>query len=215
MITQEQRYKLKMKLTVLFMVLWFFTFHITTVQAYSPIIPTVPEVVEPEEPEIQLTPVGDPLTPEGNLTLVDDVFTNNENDKQFITAISKSGHYFYLVIDRAGDNDNVYLLNMVDEADLMALMYDEPVDVTYSLQTEEAEPEPEPEPVPEPEPEPEITEEPTEETASILPLILMVGLIGGGAFYFLKIKPSQTPRGNPLLDEFDDEDEDEEEELDD
>ncbi len=200
----QQKNKLVQKLAVLFTALLVFSCTITTTHAYTPVV--APQV---EEEEIPLTPVGDPFTPEGNLTLVDDIYTNNEGDKQFITAVSKSGYYFYLVIDRAGDSDNVYLLNMVDEADLMALMYDEPVDVTYSLQTEE-EPEPEPEPLPEPEPEPEIVEEVPEETSSSLPLILLVALGGGAAFYFLKIKPSQKVNNNPMFEDYDEEEDEEE-----
>ena len=42
------------------------------------------------------------LTPEGNLTLVDDYHTNysDGSGQQFITLVSKSGNTFYLVIDR-------------------------------------------------------------------------------------------------------------------
>ncbi len=213
MIEQQTMSKLKKKLVQLFLLLFLFSWQIVTVHAYAPVV-TVP--VE-EEPEIELTPVGSPLTPEGNLTLVDDVFTNNENDKQFITAISKSGHYFYLVIDRAGDDENVYLLNMVDEADLMALMYDEPVEVTYSLKTDETETEIEPEITAEPEPEPESTvvEEENTEKSSITPLVLMLGLAGAAAFYFLKVKPSKGNTANPMFDDYDEDEEDEEEENDD
>lgn len=63
-----------------------------------------------------------PLTPDGNLTLVDDVSGDQAEDKQFVTVVSKNGNYFYLVIDRAGDRQNVYFLNLVDEEDLLALI---------------------------------------------------------------------------------------------
>ncbi len=46
-------------------------------------------------------------------------------NKQFVTLVSKNGNYFYLVIDRAGDKENVYFLNLVDEADLLALIQEE------------------------------------------------------------------------------------------
>lgn len=70
-----------------------------------------------------------PLTPNGNMTTIDDVHQVNDKDtiedKQFITVESKNGNTFYIIIDRSGDTENVYFLNAVDEADLMALMEDE------------------------------------------------------------------------------------------
>ncbi len=142
-----------------------------------------------------------PLTPEGNLTLVDDVTTNNIEDKQFITAVSKNGNFFYLVIDRANDKDNVYLLNLVDEADLMALIEDEKVTIKEEPQEEIIIPTPIVEEVIE-------VKEPIKEKNSTLPaLITVVVLVGGGAFYYLKyVKGSIGNSGNSDLSEFDDDD---------
>ena len=71
------------------------------------------------------------LTPEGNLTLVDDYHTNysDGSGQQFITLVSKSGATFYLVIDRNGKGQQtVHFMNLVDEADLLALMEEDAAD---------------------------------------------------------------------------------------
>lgn len=162
----------------------------SSVPADVPIIP----VTEPEKDPPK------PLTPEGNLTLVDDVTTDDEQDKQFITAVSKNGNYFYLVIDRAGDKDNVYLLNLIDEADLMALMEGEKVTIK---------PAPEPIPTPEEKLEPVEPEKPVEQPKNnTLPLLaLLIALGGGGAFYYLKfIKDKKIGGGKSDLNNLGDDD---------
>ena len=80
------------------------------------------------------------LTPEGNLTLVDDYHTNysDGSGQQFITLVSKSGNTFYLVIDRnAKGQQTVHFMNLVDEADLLALMEEEKADA-YTAEKEAA-----------------------------------------------------------------------------
>jgi len=80
------------------------------------------------------------LTPEGNLTLVDDYHTSysDGSGQQFITLVSKSGNTFYLVIDRNAKGENtVHFMNLVDEADLLSLMEDEDADA-YTAEKETA-----------------------------------------------------------------------------
>ena len=81
------------------------------------------------------------LTPEGNLTLVDDYHTDysDGSGQQFITLVSKSGNTFYLVIDRnAKGQQTVHFMNLVDEADLLTLMEEEDADA-YTAEKEAAE----------------------------------------------------------------------------
>ena len=92
--------------------------------------PVLPEVVE--EDVVTITDeISGALTPEGNLTLVDDYHTDysDGSGQQFITLVSKSGATFYLVIDRnAKGQQTVHFMNLVDEADLLALMEEEDAD---------------------------------------------------------------------------------------
>ena len=100
--------------------------------------PVLPEMVE------DIVTVTDEtsgaLTPEGNLTLVDDYHTNysDGSGQQFITLVSKSGNTFYLVIDRnAKGQQTVHFVNLVDEADLLSLMEEEDADA-YTAEKEAA-----------------------------------------------------------------------------
>ena len=100
--------------------------------------PVLPEVVEDVVTITDETSVS--LTPEGNLTLVDDYHTSysDGSGQQFITLVSKSGNTFYLVIDRnAKGQQTVHFMNLVDEADLLALMEEEDADA-YTAEKEAA-----------------------------------------------------------------------------
>lgn len=101
--------------------------------------PVLPEVVE--EGVVTVTDeTSGALTPEGNLTLVDDYHTDysDGSGQQFITLVSKSGNTFYLVIDRnAKGQQTVHFMNLVDESDLLALMEDEDADA-YTAEKEAA-----------------------------------------------------------------------------
>ena len=146
---------------------------------------TAPSIFETdeEEPVTVIEQNTGPLTPEGNLTVVDDYQTtfSDGTAQQFITLVSKSGAYFYLVIDRAADGDQTaHFLNMVDEADLLALMDEEDIP--------EPEPEPEPAPEPEPLPEPEPAEEEDGAGRLILVLLVLDGIAGGGVYRWLKMQ---------------------------
>lgn len=176
-----------------------------------------------EEPQKE-----EPLTPDGNATLVDDFGGN----KQLITVTTKNGNYFYILIDRDDEGENtVHFLNQVDDADLFALLEDgesteaqTPAVCTCTEKCEtgkintscpvcstnmtacsgkEAEPEPD-----------EVTEQPQEKSnTGGLVLFLVVALLGGGgAFYYFKfMKPKQNVKGDTDLEDFDFDDYDEDE----
>ena len=151
-----------------------------------------PPVAEEPEPE------PNPFTPEGTGTVVDNA--TDEDGKEFFTITTPNENIFYLVIDRQRSGENVYFLNAVTEADLMAL-----AEITEEPPAPQPEPEPEPAPAPEPEPEPEKKSN----TGAILAVLLILAAGGGTAVYFLVLKPKQGKKVPADLDDFDLEDEEE------
>ena len=161
-----------------------------------------------------------PLTPDGNLEIVDDIF---HKDKQFITVKSRSGAEFYIIIDRSRDSDNVYFLNQVDDVDLFALLEEDSsascsckekcvggavnsdclvcrmdmkscagkaVETKAEQTTSDSKP------------------AETVKKQNILPVLVIVGVIGGGAVIgFLKLRKNK-PKSSPAPDFDDDTDDD-------
>lgn len=166
------------------------------------------------------------LTPDGNLTLIDDIGSSSQTGKQFITVESKNGNVFYLIIDRDDDGEEtVHFLNQVDEADLLALTEDGETQPAACSCTErcqagavnmdcelcaqdmtacvgsELEPE-ETETSEQEESEPEAEESSGLNPAVLLLVLALVG--GGGAFaYFKLVKNKPKTKGNDDLDDYD------------
>ena len=169
---------------------------------------------------------GAALTPDGNLSLIDDIGSSTRSGKQFITVETRNGNVFYLIIDRDDEGEEtVHFLNQVDEADLLTLMGDDaPAAETPAVcnckekcaagavntncpvcknnlsecSGKEA--------VTEPEPEPEQPEK--KSSGGLLVIVLLLALAGGGVFAYVKfIKPKQGVKVSADPDDYDFEDE--------
>lgn len=172
-----------------------------------------PEAAEPL-PEAASADEADnalPLTPDGNLTLVDDIGSSTEAGQQFITLVTKSGNYFYLIIDRNDKGEeNVHLLNMVDEADLLALMDEEQrkafqemqdADTAQNTEAPAAE-EPAVDPAESTEAEAPETQEPQQAEKgpiNMLPIVgvILVLMICGGGYFMLQSKKKKASEERP------------------
>lgn len=198
---------------------------------------TVPEQNEGDEPISEKQPNA--FSPDGNMTLVDNIESENDGQKQFIIVKSRNGHYFYIIIDHAADGENtVHFLNQVDEADLMEILAEDgktiaPAEcvctdkctvgnintacsvckVTMAdCKGAEAVPSDKTDPPA------DDTEKPASgvSTGTIIGIIVVAVLAGGGLFYYFKVlKPkkqgSKTAQGAELSElEYDEYDEDEE-----
>ena len=174
--------------------------------------PVLPEVVEEDVVTVTDETSG-ALTPEGNLSLVDDYHTSysDGSGQQFITLVSKSGATFYLVIDRnAKGQQTVHFMNLVDEDDLLTLMEEEDAEA-YTAEKEA---------VAQAELERKLAEEEakkaaeeaaasgaeqpkenkiTKDAAAFLSVLALVGLTAGGGIYaFMKQKQKKQAEKEAL-----------------
>ena len=169
---------------------------------------------------------GAALTPDGNLSLIDDIGSSTRSGKQFITVETKNGNVFYLIIDRDDEGEEtVHFLNQVDEADLLTLMGDDApaaevpavcnckekcaagaVNTNCPVCKNNLSECSGKEVVAEPEPEAEQPEK--KSSGGLLVIVLLLALAGGGAFAYVKfIKPKQGMKVSADPDDYDFEDE--------
>ena len=161
------------------------------------------------------------FTPDGNMTLIDNVEGEDEGQKQFIIVQSKNGHYFYIVIDYSTEGENtVHFLNQVDEADLMAILAEEEITLAPAECTctdkcavgdidttcpvciaamndcagaEATTPDETNPPADDEQPAPNGLN-----TGAIIGIVAILALAGGGIFYYFKVlKPKQQKNKQP------------------
>ncbi len=152
--------------------------------------------------------VSGALTPNGSLTLVDDVDDEDAENMQFMTVTTRDGSYYYIIIDRSGSEDNVYFLNAVDAADLMNVMTDEEKEALAESASSETEDSSTDIITPtlidddsesggdatETEDNKDVDSEMQNKAGTALPMLGVFAVIGAliaGAYYLLKIKPEK------------------------
>ena len=180
------------------------------------------DCIRPEPEPVPADPES--LTPDGNLSLVDDLGPATGVGQQFLTMVSKNGNYFYMVIDRNDKGEeNVHLLNLVDERDLMDLMAKDDKG-TYEAITEaekaaaEAAAQAEKEAAEKAAAEAKEKEKAEKESkkpgnmASLL-LVPVILAAAGGAWFFLQTKKKKKETASPDPDAGYSEDEDDEEDY--
>ena len=185
---------------------------------------------DPEEEEESETPEpGTGFTSEGNV-VTRDLLYDNATNKQFVTLETKDGAVFYLIIDydspvnEEEEQYQTYFLNLVDAADLAALVGEEEakpeeapplcscrercqvgkIDTTCPVCTADLtaclgeEPEPEaPEELEDPQPEPEAEEPEDGSSSAVAAVILLLVILAGGAVFVVKLlrhKDKAPPR---------------------
>ena len=170
--------------------------------------------------EVTIEP-GTGFTENGNAVTRDLLYDKHTN-KQFITVETKDGNTFYVVIDydkpvdEDGEQYYTYFLNLVDNADLTALLEDSnaapaacscaekceagavntacPVCAVNMSECVGAEPVPEPDATPDPDPatDTEPQEDGKSGGAGLLILAVLAVLAAGGAGYYFKVyRPKQ------------------------
>ena len=186
------------------------------------VIPNQSEDNEQTDEPIIIKPEN-AFTPDGNMTLIDNVEGEDEGQKQFIIVQSKNGHYFYIVIDYAAEGEKtVHFLNQVDEADLMAILAEEEITlapaectctdkcavgdidttcpVCIAAMTECAGAEATP-PADDTDPPAGDDEQPAPSGLNmgvIVAVVVVIALAGGGIFYYFKVlKPKQQKNKQP------------------
>ena len=135
------------------------------------------QVIEEEEPTEE---EKIPFTIAGNGEVEDNI--TDDSSKEFFTVKTKGGNTFFLVIDRARNSENVYMLSMIDEYDLQEFLTDEERNGKEEEEPAVVLPETKPEP-----------EQDDGKLTKILAIVFVMGVGGAGAFFYFYIyKPKQS-----------------------
>ena len=137
-----------------------------------------PEVTPSMVPISTPTPAPSAFTTPGNGEVQDHV--DDGGSKEFYTVQTKNSNTFYIVIDKARMDDNVYMLAQVDEGDLADFVGEPKVEETPEVVIGE-----------------EVGETKEKKGGGWILWILLLVLLGGGAYwYFFMERPVQKETTN-------------------
>jgi hypothetical protein len=126
----------------------------------------------------------------GNGTVLDDV--TDTSDKEFYTIQTANNNTFFLIIDRSGTTENVYMLSMIDENDLKDFLDEEENTVATATPTPSVVLEEEPATETPAVVEQEQTATSSSQNMGSLVILLALAAAVAGGYYYLKIyKPKK------------------------
>ena len=148
-------------------------------------------------PESSVPYLGNPFTPAGQATVIDNAF--GSEGKEFFTIETENKQVFYLVIDRERGRENVYLLVPATEDDLLSFV-DRSQSASWmfgGLQQGYA-PSSQPDTVLPSSPAP-VPKDNSPSSIIVMGIIMLIGV--GGAVYFKLVKPRLNAAKMPPLPE--------------
>jgi len=152
-----------------------------------------------------LPPPPNNFTPDGQGEVLDRITESEGGNMEFLTITTPAGSVFYLIIDHARSDNNVYFLNPVTEWDLLALAAAAELAAPPHISGHLPPPTPPPtviEPDPPPVTEPPLPEAPPpveveDESGGRAGIFIFLAIAGAGAFgaiYYLKVHKPKKDR---------------------
>lgn len=134
----------------------------------------------------------DAFSVDGNGEVLDNV-TDEKSGKEFYTITTANNNTYFLIIDHSSNTKNVYMLSMIDENDLKEFLSEEEPEAPEDTGTEPSVDfgdEPSGDDTPD-DSEPEEPKKDNNILGTVLVILVLGAIAGGGYFYFKIYKPKK------------------------
>ena len=134
----------------------------------------------------------DAFSVDGNGEVLDNIM-DEKSGKEFYTIVTANNNTYYLIIDHASSTKNVYMLSMIDENDLKEFLSEEEPEAPEDTGTEPSVDfgdEPSGDDTPD-DSEPEEPKKDNNILGTVLIILVLGAIAGGGYFYFKIYKPKK------------------------